>query len=48
VARQVGIAWHGILARDNQAFVRAVAHGDLPPEAAREQARTLEAAWAGA
>ncbi len=46
VARQVGIAWQGLLARDNQAFVRAVAHGDLKLDEAQAQARKLEAAWA--
>jgi len=46
VARQVGIAWQSLLARDNQAFVRAVAHGDLKPDEAQAQARKLAAAWA--
>ena len=48
VARQVGLAWQNILARENQAFVRAMAQGALRPEEARERALKLEAASSGA
>jgi hypothetical protein len=44
VARQVGLAWQNILARENQAFVKAVAQGTLKPEEARNQALKLDAA----
>ena len=44
VARQVGLAWQNILARESQAFVRAVAQGSLKPEELRERALMLDAA----
>ncbi|MDE2196884.1 MAG: GAF domain-containing protein [Gammaproteobacteria bacterium] len=48
VARDVGAAWRILRARDNEAFVRTVASGQLNIEAAKARAQSLEAAWVGA
>jgi hypothetical protein len=48
VARQVGLAWQNILARENQAFVKAVALGTLKSNEVRERALKLDAASSGA
>lgn len=48
VARQVGLAWQNILARESQAFVRAMAQGTLRPDEARDRALKLDAAASGA
>ncbi len=48
VARQVGLAWQNILARESQAFVKAVARGTLKPEEARQRALKLDVVSAGA
>ncbi|HEV2111960.1 MAG TPA: GAF domain-containing protein [Gammaproteobacteria bacterium] len=45
LARQVGLAWQGVLARESHAFVRAVARGSLKPETARKRALKLEENW---
>lgn len=45
LARQVGLAWQGVLARESQDFVRAVARGGLKPETARKRALKLEENW---
>ncbi|HEV2111972.1 MAG TPA: GAF domain-containing protein [Gammaproteobacteria bacterium] len=41
VAREVGAAWRILRARDNEAYVRAMAEGELTLKAAREKARSL-------
>ena len=41
VAREVGAAWRILRARDNEAYVRAMAEGELTLKAAREKARAL-------
>jgi len=45
LVRQMGLAWQGILVRENQAFVRAVARGTLKHEAARKRALKLADTW---
>lgn len=47
VAREVGAAWRILRARDNEAYVRLMAEGELSLKAAREKARALTVAWAG-
>lgn len=44
VAGEVGAAWRILRARDNEAYVRAMAEGELTLKAAREKARTLSIA----
>ena len=44
VAREVGAAWRILRARDNEAYVRAMAEGELTLKAAREKARALATA----
>ncbi|HSC47663.1 MAG TPA: GAF domain-containing protein, partial [Gammaproteobacteria bacterium] len=48
VAREVGATWRILRARDNEAYVRAMAEGELSLKAAREKAKTLALAWKGA
>jgi hypothetical protein len=48
VAREVGATWRILRARDNEAYVRAMADGELSLKAAREKAKTLALAWKGA
>jgi len=48
VAREVGATWRILRARDNEAYVRAMAEGDLSLKAAREKAKALALAWKGA
>lgn len=45
VARDVGAAWRILRARDNEAYVRAMAGGELTLKAAREKARALALTW---
>ena len=45
VAHEVGAALLALRARESQAFVRAVAQGNLKPEEARDQAIKLETTW---
>ncbi|HVC37944.1 MAG TPA: GAF domain-containing protein [Gammaproteobacteria bacterium] len=48
VASNVGAAWRILRARDNEAFVRTVASGQLNIEAAKARAQSLQTAWVGA
>ena len=49
VAREVGAAWRILRARENEALVLALADGELKTlKAARDKARALTTAWAGA
>lgn len=48
VAREVGAAWRILRARENEAYVVAMANGTVPLESAREKARALTLAWSGA
>lgn len=48
VAREVGATWRILRARDNEAYVRAMAEGELSLKAAREQAKSLALSWKGA
>ena len=45
VAHEVGAALFALRARESQAFVRALAQGNLKPEDARAQAIKLETTW---
>ena len=45
VARDVGAAWRILRARDNEAYVRAMAGGELTLKAARDKARALSLTW---
>lgn len=45
LARQMALAWQGILARESQDFVRAIARGSLKAETARKRALKLEDSW---
>jgi len=44
VSNAIGTAWRILIGRDNEAYVRVMATGELTPEIAREKARTLMAA----
>jgi hypothetical protein len=48
VTSDVGAAWRVLRARDNEAFVRTVASGQLDIEAAKARAQSLQTAWVGA
>jgi len=48
VASNVGAAWRILRARDNEAFVRTMASGQLDIEAAKARAQSLQTAWVGA
>ena len=48
VASDVGAAWRILRARDNEAFVRTVASGQLDIETAKARAQSLQTAWVGA
>ncbi|MGA9853713.1 MAG: GAF domain-containing protein [Gammaproteobacteria bacterium] len=48
VAGNVGAAWRILRARDNEAFVRTVASGQLDIETAKARAQSLQTAWVGA
>ena len=48
VAREVGATWRILRARDNEAYVRAMAEGELGLKAAREKAKSLALSWKGA
>jgi hypothetical protein len=45
VVREVGATWRILRARDNEAYVRAMAEGELTLKAAREKARALALSW---
>ncbi len=47
VASNVGAAWRILRARDNEAFVRTVASGQLDIESAKARAQSLQTAWVG-
>ncbi|HEY3860214.1 MAG TPA: hypothetical protein VGM47_11480 [Gammaproteobacteria bacterium] len=47
VASDVGAAWRILWARQNEEFVRTVAHGQFDMETAKAKALSLETAWAG-